>query len=62
MENDGKARCQYRNIFPAPHGIFLTLPGLSRIGKGRTSNSKEIIMQVTPATAGPTTAEATAIA
>jgi hypothetical protein len=63
MENaitkDGKACCQYKNIFPAiffAHRVFFsTLPGFSSIGEGRTS--KGIMMQVTPATAGPTTAE-----
>jgi hypothetical protein len=53
-----KARCQYKNIFPAPRRVFFSaFPGFSIIGEGRISNSKNIMMQVMPATAGQTTAE-----
>jgi hypothetical protein len=37
-----------------PQSFFSTLPGFLSIGAGRTSNSKDIMMKVTPATAGPT--------
>jgi hypothetical protein len=44
-------------FLPPAEFFFSSLPGFSSIGEGRTSNSKNIMMQVMPATAGQTTAE-----